>query len=54
MEQIGLSKNSVDPNQTAPKEQSDQGLHCLILSLSLRWRVLDEVLQSKTILRELR
>ena len=21
--------NSADPNQTAPKEQSDQGLHCL-------------------------
>ena len=21
--------NSVDPDQTAPKEQSDQGLHCL-------------------------
>ena len=22
--------NSADPDQTAPKEQSDQGLHCLI------------------------
>ena len=21
--------NSADPDQTAPKEQSDQGLHCL-------------------------
>ena len=21
--------NNVDPDQTAPKEQSDQGLHCL-------------------------
>ena len=25
---IGMA-NSVDPDQTAPKEQSDQGLHCL-------------------------
>ena len=24
-----LLTNSVDPDQTAPKEQSDQGLHCL-------------------------
>ena len=24
--------NSVDPDQTAPKEQSDQGLHCLPIS----------------------
>ena len=24
--------NSADPDQTAPKEQSDQGLHCLPLS----------------------
>ena len=24
-----LLANSVDPDQTAPKEQSDQGLHCL-------------------------
>ena len=24
--------NSVDPDQTAPKEQSDQGLHCLLLT----------------------
>ena len=22
--------NSVDPDQTAPEEQSDQGLHCLL------------------------
>ena len=25
--------NSVDPDQTAPKEQSDQGLHCLSIVL---------------------
>ena len=24
-----LQKNSADPDQTAPKEQSDLGLHCL-------------------------
>ena len=24
--------NSVDPDQTAPKEQSDQGLHCFLRS----------------------
>ena len=23
--------NSVDPDQTAPKEQSDLGLHCLLI-----------------------
>ena len=27
--------NSVDPDQTAPKEQSDQGLHCLQFTLHL-------------------
>ena len=27
--------NSVDPDQTAPKEQSDQGLHCLSFSVSI-------------------
>ena len=25
----GTFANSVDPDHTAPKEQSDQGLHCL-------------------------
>ena len=25
--------NSVDPDQTAPKEQSDLGLHCLLSSI---------------------
>ena len=25
-----LSANSADPDQTAPKEQSDLGLHCLL------------------------
>ena len=24
-------KNNVDPDQTAPEEQSDQGLHCLFI-----------------------
>ena len=27
------NKNSVDPDQTAPNEQSDQGLHCLTVHL---------------------
>ena len=27
--------NSVDPDQTAPKVQSDQGLHCLLFHLHL-------------------
>ena len=27
--------NSVDPDQTAPEEQSDQGLHCLQFPLHL-------------------
>ena len=27
--------NSADPDQTAPKEQSDQGLHCLPVHLYL-------------------
>ena len=27
--------NSADPDQTAPKEQSDQGLHCLQFPLHL-------------------
>ena len=27
--------NSVDPDQTAPKEQSDLGLHCLLRLLCL-------------------
>ena len=26
--------NSEDPDQTAPKEQSDQGLHCLLTFLT--------------------
>ena len=26
---FALSSNSVDPDQTAPKEQSDLGPHCL-------------------------
>ena len=26
-----IKVNSVDPDQTAPKEQSDQGLHCLAI-----------------------
>ena len=26
---LSVMANSVDPNQTAPKEQSDLGLHCL-------------------------
>ena len=25
--------NSVDPDQTAPREQSDHGVHCLLLFL---------------------
>ena len=30
--------NSVDPDQTAPEEQSDLGLHCWHMPLSLtRW-----------------
>ena len=29
----GRQINSADPDQTAPKEQSDQGLHCLHLIL---------------------
>ena len=29
-----ISANSVDPDQTAPWEQSDQGLHCLPLNQS--------------------
>ena len=29
-EAAGLMANSADPDQTAPKEQSDQGLHCLL------------------------
>ena len=32
MEHIGL-KNIAVPDQTAPKEQSDQGLHCLSFHL---------------------
>ena len=28
--------NSADPDQTAPREQSDQGLHCLPFCLHLR------------------
>ena len=27
--------NIVDPDQTAPKEQSDQGLHCLLRPVCL-------------------
>ena len=27
--------NSVDPDQTAPQEQSDQGLHCLLRPICL-------------------
>ena len=30
----GEIANSVDPDQTAPKEQSDQGLDCLLRTLS--------------------
>ena len=30
---IKMLPNSTDPDQTAPKEQSDQGLHCLLLHL---------------------
>ena len=26
-----LEQKSVDPDQTAPEEQSDQGLHCLLI-----------------------
>ena len=26
----GIEANSVGPDQTAPQEQSDQGLHCLL------------------------
>ena len=29
-EDIDGMANSVDPDQTAPEEQSDQGLHCLL------------------------
>ena len=38
--------NSADSDQTAPKEQSDQGLHCLQFPLHL----LDALLYGKTIL----
>ena len=27
--------NSVDPDQTAPEEQSDQGLHCLLFHVDI-------------------
>ena len=30
-----INRNSIDPDQTAPKEQSDQGLHCLLRVFSL-------------------
>ena len=30
------SRQTVDPDQTAPKEQSDQGLHCLPFRLLIR------------------
>ena len=33
--------NSVDPDQTAPKEQFDQGLHCLPFSLHFLGSQLD-------------
>ena len=36
--------DSADPDQTAPKEQSDQGLHCLPFHLHL----LDALLQWET------
>ena len=38
--------NSVDPDQTAPEEQSDQGLHCLQFPL----HILDALLLGKAIL----
>ena len=28
-----LWANSVDPDQTAPREQSDQGVHCLLIKV---------------------
>ena len=30
---IEFLANGADPDQTAPKEQSDQGLHCLLRPL---------------------
>ena len=30
-----VEPNSADPDQTAPREQSDQGLHCLLFHLLL-------------------
>ena len=30
-----FERTSADPDQTAPKEQSDQGLHCLLFNLNL-------------------
>ena len=38
--------NSADPDQTAPKEQSDLGLHCLPFCLNL----LDKLLYGKIML----
>ena len=32
-----LNTISVDPDHTAPKEQSDQGLHCLLMSFLSRY-----------------
>ena len=32
-----LNTISVDPDQTAPKEQSDQDLHCLLMSFLSRY-----------------
>ena len=42
--------NSVDPDQTALWEQSDQGLHCLLFHLHL----LDKLLYGKTALFKFR
>ena len=38
---IQNAERTVDPDQTAPKEQSDLGLHCLltiyVIYLAIRW-----------------
>ena len=35
--------NSVDPDQTAPEEQSDLGLHCLLKPLKEHFGILDHM-----------
>ena len=41
--------NSVDPDQTAPKEQSDLGLHCLLRLLCMPHFFRIIAVQSQTI-----